>query len=116
MDALDLGIKIRMPFHNSCANIKFYQQSITGVVQDFIICFNEEHVDICLALSNTSGLLEQLIGTNFKDRTVFARLVAKVNCFHVNQETRKLDERSYHFPLIFLRENFLMCKTFTNDI
>ena len=87
-----------MSFHNSCANLKFYKQSLKGVVQDFVISFDEEHTDIFLALNNTLDLFRQLIETNFKDKTVSARLVAKVNFIHVNQETGQLDERSYHFP------------------
>ena len=35
--------KIRMSFYNYCANLKIYKQSHKGVLQDFIIRFDEEH-------------------------------------------------------------------------
>ena len=53
-----------MSFHKSCANLKFYKQILKGVVQDFVISFDEEHTDIFLALNNTLDLFRQLIETN----------------------------------------------------
>ena len=91
-------IKTRMSFHHSCANLKFHKRSFEGVFQDFIISFDEERTDIFKALNNTYDLFQQLIQTNFKNRTVCVRFVAKINFRPVNQETRKTDERSYHFP------------------
>ena len=66
--ALGWGIKIRMYFHNSCVILKLYEQDIKGVVQDFIISFDEEHTDMFLALNNTLDLFQQLIETNLKTR------------------------------------------------
>ena len=42
--------------------------------------------------------LFQSLMKDFEDKTVSARLVAKVNFVHVNQETNEMDERSCHFP------------------
>jgi len=86
-----------MSLQNSCAELKFHIQSLRGTVQDYCINFNEEQSDMTTVVEQTLDLFQSLM-KDFKDKTVSARLVAKVNFVHVNQETNEMDERSYHFP------------------
>ena len=84
-------------FLSDCADLKFYKQSLKGAVQDYIISFIEDQTDLPQIISTTMQLFEQLMN-KFKDRRVSARLVAKVNFIHINQQTGEMEERSYHFP------------------
>ena len=86
-----------MSFYNSCANVKYYKQSFEGTVQDFMISFDEEHTDVFKALNNTFHLSQQVIETNFKDRTVCVLLVAKVN-FRIGVERKIVTFQSIIMP------------------
>ena len=85
-----------MTFRNDCASLRFYNQSIRGKVQDFVISFEEYQKDLELVMRLTFDLFDQLI-KSFKGKTITARLVAKVNFHHLSKEGNETDERAYHF-------------------
>lgn len=87
----------RMPFSNSCANLKFYKSSVKGIVHDYCINFNKDYPQIDLVVRDTLELFKQLI-ESFQGRRITARLVAKVIFIHVNELTQEITERGYHFP------------------
>lgn len=86
-----------MSFHNKHAFLTFHKASLKGVIQDYVINFHEDECDMQLVIAHSSDLFQQLMDT-FKDKKVFARLVAKVNFFHFNDAQEIISERSYHFP------------------
>jgi len=90
-----------MLFSNDCAYLKFYKQSLKGTVQDYCISFYDEPNDLLFVMKETIILFEKLIDT-FSH--VKARLVAKVNFIHVNNETNETEERAYHFPSYSVEE------------
>ena len=85
-----------MSFHNDCAQLDFYKQALNGRIQDFIVTFTEEQNDIEQVLRLSLELFKQLIQT-FPDKDISARLVAKINFFHVNSVTGEVENRVYHF-------------------
>lgn len=85
-----------MSFHNDCAVLDFYKESFKGRFQDFIITFNEEQTDLMQILPMTLNLFKQLTDS-FGDKIVSARLIAKINFIHVNNESNEVEERAYHF-------------------
>lgn len=78
-----------MSFHNTCASLEFYKESLTGRCQDFIINFNEDQATFERILQLTLDLFRQLI-ESFPDKIILARLVAKVNFVHVNNVEKEL--------------------------
>ena len=87
-----------MNYRNDCANLSFYKSSLKGVGQDYCISFEKDEIDINFILSQTAELFDQLI-SHFKDkRNIYARLVAKVNLYHINETKDIIEETSYHFP------------------
>lgn len=85
-----------MSFGNDCAYLKFYKQCLKGIIQDYQISFYNEQKDLEFVMNETFTLFQQLVST-FPDVKLRARLVAKVNFFHMNNETHETEERSYHF-------------------
>ena len=47
-----------MSFSNDCASLNFYKQSLRGVVQDYVINFNNEHTSISDVLYITQDLFK----------------------------------------------------------
>ena len=86
-----------MTFHNEYGCLAFHKASLKGVIQDYVIHFHEDESDMQLVIAHASDLFQQLMDT-FKDRKVFARLIAKINFFHLNNDQEVISERSYHFP------------------
>ena len=85
-----------MEFSNDCAYLNFHKQSLKGRVRDYIISFYTEATDFDSILKETSDLFQRLCDENNKTRFL-ARLVAKVDFYHINLETDVNEERSYHF-------------------
>ena len=83
-----------MSFSNDCGNLSFHRESLKGVIQDYVIKFNEGQVDIQGIIADTYELFVQLMG-KFKDKAVKARLVAKILFSHIGKD--KVEIRSYHF-------------------
>ena len=86
-----------MLFKNDRASLNFHKASLKGAIHDYVISFHEDECDIERIITDTSDLFRQLMNS-FKDRKVFARLIAKVNFYHLNGEQDIISERSYHFP------------------
>ena len=88
---------LMMHFSNDCGFLTFHRESLKGVIQDYVISFHEDECDMQLIIIGSSDLFRQLINS-FKNRKVLARLVAKVNFYHLNEKQEVISERSYHFP------------------
>ena len=85
------------PICNDYGELDFYKESLKGVVQDYVISFNAKERDIQMIVDKTLDLI-QLLFNKFRNETVRARLIAKVNFIHVNDEQQIVENRSYHFP------------------
>ena len=99
-----------MSFSNDCASLNFYKQSLKGVVEDYVINFNNEHTSISDVLYITQDLFKQLMD-KLSERVPRARLIAKVCFIHINSETQEIEERFYHFPS-YQTEQVLNAKEF----
>ena len=86
-----------MHFSNDCAFLNFHKQSLKGRVQDYVISFHNETADFTSILTKTSELFQRLCEA-YVERSISARLVAKVNFYHINTVTGDREERDYHFP------------------
>ena len=86
-----------MSFLNDNAFLNFHKASLKGAIQDYVIGFHNDECDMDQVISHSLDLFRQLI-ESFEGRRVFARLVAKVNFYHSNNEQEIISERSYHFP------------------
>lgn len=84
-----------MSYSNDCGKLSFHKESLKGKVQDYVIEFAEEMVDIPSILEGAYDLFLQLM-EKFQDKTVLARLVAKVMFQRVGQEG-EVEEEAYHF-------------------
>ena len=86
-------------FSNDFANVRKHKTSLRGIVQDYVISFNEEQSEIEFIMQHTMLLVEELFQVFQKqDKTIRARLVAKVNYNHFNPTTNEYSERCFHFP------------------
>ena len=83
-------------YSNEHADLCFYKSSLKGAVQDYVISFREQEKAIEPIIDKTLTLVKQLFD-KFKDKYVKARLIAKINYFHVNDKDT-VDIQSYHFP------------------
>ena len=86
-----------MNFSNDCAYLNFHKESLRGRVKDYAISFYNVATDFDLILDDTFDIFQRLFDKN-AGKPFFARLVAKVNFWHINSETGVTEERSYHFP------------------
>ena len=77
---------------NEIGNLCFYQSSIKGRVQDFIISFNQPEIEIEKIVTNTLDLVKRLF-EKFKDKIIKARLVANVRFINSKDEIY-----NHHFP------------------
>ena len=84
-------------YSNEHADLCFYKSSLKGVVQDYVISFHEEEKVIEPIIGKTLMLVKQLF-EKYKEHTIRARLIAKVNYHHLNDKQEVDDTRSYHFP------------------
>ena len=85
-----------MNFSNDCAYLKFHKESLRGRVQDYVISFRNEAMDLKSILNETSELFQRLFH-EYNTKPLMSRLVAKVNFQHINYVTGVIEERSYHF-------------------
>ena len=85
--------KVTETFSNEFANLCFRKESLKGVVQDYVISFNEKERDIEVVVGKTFGLVKELY-QKLEGKNIKARLIAKINFANVSNE----DIRSYHFP------------------
>ena len=81
---------------NPSGKLCFYQQSRRGVVQDYVISFNQEIDDIQMVVEKTFDLFQKLI-EHFEDDVVKARLIAQVNYSRLNDQHEEVDQEDYHF-------------------
>ena len=82
---------------NEHAKLCFHKSSLKNVVQDYVISFNEEEKEIAPLIDKTLYLVKQLF-ERFPNKTVYARIIAKVNYFHINAHKEIIESRSYYFP------------------
>lgn len=85
-----------MLFSNDCAYLNFYKKSLKETIQDYCISFYNEQDDLPFVMRETVSLFEKLVDS-LPTTKVKARLVAKLNFLHFNNEN-DVDERAYHFP------------------
>ena len=78
---------------NEHATLCFHKSSLKNVVQDYVISFNEEEREIEPLIDKTLYLVKQLFD-KFPNKTVYARVIAKVNYFHINSNKDIIKTRS----------------------
>lgn len=95
-------------YSNNFGDLTFYKSSLKGTVQDFVVSFNDNFTDIESIIDETFELVKHLFDKfiDFK-----ARLIAKVNYFHLNEYQKIISERSYHFPS-YQSENVINAQDF----
>ena len=84
-----------MSFSNDCGTLSFHKESLKGRLQDYVIEFHKDEMEINLMIDDTYDLFFKLM-EKFKDKIVHARLVAKMHFQHFGKED-KVDDRFYHF-------------------
>lgn len=82
-----------MSYSNDCGTLSFHRQSLKGTVQDYVIEFRKDMVDIPLIIHDTFELFGKLM-EKYKDEMVKARLVAKIHFQHLGKD---VEDRFYHF-------------------
>ena len=85
---------VKMSFSNDCGTLGFHKQSLKGAVQDYVIEFKQNQVDIAIIVGDTYELFSKLM-EKFNDKIVRARLVAKMHFYHFGKE--EVQDRFYHF-------------------
>ena len=83
-------------FKNQHANLCFYRQSLRGVVQDYIVTFDEEEYEIERVVGRSYDLFEKLM-ERFKDTFVKVRLIAQINFLRLNESHEVIGNEDYHF-------------------
>ena len=92
-------VLIMFSFANDFGNVKHHKTSLRGVVQDYVISFNEEQCEIECIMQHSMLIVKELFEAFKKnDKTIKGRLIAKVNYDHLNPMTNEETERSFHFP------------------
>ena len=81
---------------NQFCTLRFHKQSLHGAVQDYIIDFKEEELDIEACLGKTLDLFLDLVNY-FKNDMIKARLIAEVNYIRVNDQLEETGDENYHF-------------------
>ena len=77
-----------MSFQSSCAELKFYIQSLRGTVQHYCINFSEEQSQMSTVVDQTLVLFQSLM-KDLKDEAVSARLVTKLTSFTIIKKRMK---------------------------
>lgn len=83
-------------FETECGKLCFHRQSLRGVVQDYIITFNEDLTDIERATGRGLDLFCYLVD-HFKEYKIKARLIAQIEFARLNQELEPMEKVDYHF-------------------
>lgn len=91
-----MASNVREPITNQYANLCFYGQSTRGVIQDYIVNFEEDESDIDGVIDKTYDLFKKLM-EYFKDKCVKARLIAQVNYHRMNEQHEVIAQEDYHF-------------------
>ena len=81
---------------NEFGNLCLHRQSTRGVVQDYIVTFDQEESDIKSVIDKSYDLFEQLMN-HFKDVWVKVRLIAQVNYLRVNENHEVIGQEDFHF-------------------
>ena len=84
------------PIVNHFGSLGLHRRSTRGVIQDYIITFNEEESDIEGVIDKTYDLFENLMH-HFKDSWVKARLIAQVKYLRLNERHEEIGQEDYHF-------------------
>ena len=88
-----------MSFPNDCGTSSFHKQSLKGKVQDYVIEFHKDEIDINVIIGNTYTLFLKLM-ERFQDKVVMARLVTKVHFYHFGKRDEAAEDRFYHFTSV----------------
>ena len=83
-----------MSFSNDCGTSSFHRQSLKGAIQDYVITFHKDEINIKAGIGETSTLFLKLMDT-FSNRIVMVRLVAKIHFSHFGKE--EVEDRFFHF-------------------
>ena len=81
---------------NEFGNLCLHRRSTRGVVQDYIVTFDQEESDIKSVIDKSYDLFEQLMN-HFKDVWVKVRLIAQVNYVRMNDQHEVIGQEDYHF-------------------
>ena len=81
---------------NEFCKLCFHSQSLRGVVQDYIISFEDDEVDLNLVVEKSYDLFEKLM-EHFKNKNVKARLIAQINFIRMNDRNEIVGNEDYHF-------------------
>ena len=81
-----------MEFVNDFGTLRSHRKSFKGRVEDFVITYCKEEVNVGGIIDGAYQLFHELM-TSCNDKVVKARLVAKVDYEHVLSS----ESRSYHF-------------------
>ena len=84
-----------MLFSNDFGTLDFHKQSVKGRIQDYVITFHKDEIEIGLMIDDLYELFIKLM-EKFKDKVVRARLVAKIHFLHFGKE-EEVEDRFYHF-------------------
>ena len=84
------------PYSNEFGTICFHKTSLKGTVKDYVISFSENNAVIDLIIDKTFDLAKHLF-KKYETKNVKARIIAKVNYFHLNDQQEIISKRSYHF-------------------
>ncbi|MEL7306376.1 MAG: hypothetical protein AAGK05_00130 [Pseudomonadota bacterium] len=82
-------------FSNSYATLSHYRTSLKGYIIDYVIRFNCEESDLQQVVNKTLDIMQKLVELyHSKNKTISARLVARVNYQHLNSD----HEVTYYHP------------------
>ena len=80
---------------NNRGKLTFHRQSVRGLVQDFIITFNDNETSFEDVIEDTYELFNKLM-EKFKDKNVKVRLIAKIE-FASIRDNKEIEFHHYHF-------------------
>ena len=90
---------------NEFGNLCLHRRSTRGVVQDYIVTFDQEESNIKSVIDKSYDLFEQLMN-HFKDVWVKVRLIAQVNYLRVNENHEVIGQEDFHFASYQAEEVF----------
>ena len=80
---------------NDRGKLTFNRQSVRGLVQDYVITFNDNETSIEEVIEDAYDLFNKLM-EKFKDKTIKVRLIVKIEFASV-RDTKEIETRHYHF-------------------
>ena len=90
---------------NEFGNLCLHARSKRGVVQDYIVTFDQEESNIKSVIDKSYDLFEQLMN-HFKDVWIKVRLIAQVNYLRVNENHEVIGQEDFHFASYQAEEVF----------